>query len=285
MSISRIKHILRKITDIFIDIISKFFPKFEKKFWNRLFLKNGLKPIPTSLKFSFVVHPYDKFSSEVLFRYKSLYKDIYGILKTFSILCNSFIDVGANIGYFTVSIGKKMSEKGLIIAIEPEPINFRILKRNIKINNLTAILENVALSTEEGFAELLLNEENKGGHSLFSHDPSYYEGKIQVKTTTLNNIVKKYNPHEPILVKVDVEGYEYNVFKAGDKLLEKKCVMVVEFSPPFMRILDQNPKELLELVTKFGYKIYDINQEKLIKPQDYEILCRIPQSDLIFINL
>ena len=221
----------------------------------------------------------------MLFRNKFLYEDIYRILKTFSIFCNSFIDVGANIGYFTVSIGKKLSEKGPIIAIEPEPINFRILKRNVKINNLTAILEDAALSTEEGYADLLLNEENKGGHSLFSHDPSLYEGKIQVKTTTLNNIVKKYNPPEPILVKIDVEGYEYNIFKAGDKLLEKKCVMIVEFSPPFMRILDQNPKGLLELVSKFGYKIYDISQEKLIQPQDYETLCRIPQSNLIFINL
>ena len=61
--------------------------------------------------------------------------------------------------------------------------------------------------------------------------------------------------------------------------------MVVEFSPPFMKILDQNPQELLELVTKFGYKIYDIKQEREIQPQDYEILCKIPQSNLIFINL
>ena len=221
----------------------------------------------------------------MFFKNRFLYKDIYQILKTFSIICNSFIDVGANIGYFTVSIGKKISDKGPVIAIEPEPINFRILKKNIKINKITAILEEVALSTEEGFAELLLNEENKGGHSLFAHAPTLYDGKIKVKTTTLNNIMKKYNPPEPILVKIDVEGYEYNVFKAGDKLLEKKCVMVVEFSPQFMRILDQKPKGLLELVTKFGYKIYDIKQEKLNQPQDYDMLCRIPKSNLIFINL
>ena len=285
MFISKIKRLSNHITDIITYSVSKFYPKFEKKLMHRLFLKNGLKPIPTKLNFSFIVHPHDKFSSESLFTRKYLYSDIYGILKTFSIICNSFIDVGANIGYFTVSIGKKISKKGLVIAIEPEPINFLILKKNIKINKVNAIIEQVALSNEETMAELLINKDNKGGHSLFEHDPSYYEGKIMTKTTTLNNLIEKYNLTEPILVKIDVEGYEYNLFKAGNKLLEKKSIIVTEFSPPFMKILGQSPKELLELVTKFGYKIYDIQHEKLILPQDYEMLCKVSQTNLIFINL
>ena len=178
-----------------------------------------------------------------------------------------------------------MAKKGLVIAIEPEPVNFLILRKNVKINKVNAILEQVALSNEDGQAELLLNKDNKGGHSLFEHDPSYYEGKIQVKTVTLNSLIEKYNFNEPILVKIDVEGNECNLFKKGDKLLEKNCIIVLEFSPQFIRILGQDPKELLNLALKSGFKIYDITRQSRIRSKDFETLCKVPQSNLIFINL
>lgn len=283
--ISKLRCILNILTDIVNYTISRIYPKFEDKRWNRLFLKNRLKPILTNLNYSFIVHPHDKFSSESLFRKKTLYEDIYMILKTFSILCNSFLDIGANIGYFTVTIGDSFANKGLVVGIEPEPINFKILKRNIKNNNVKAIIEPLALSDKEGSAELLVNIDNKGGHSLFTHDPSYYSGKITVKTATLNNIVKKYNFIEPILVKIDVEGYELNVLKAGEDLLKKRCIIILEFSPGFYDILGQNPMELLELFKNHGYKVYDIDTEQLIEPKSFEKLCEKPQSNLILINL
>ncbi len=284
IKISKLKRVLNIVSDIINYATSRIYPKFENKRWNRLFLKNRLNPIVSSLNYSFVVHPYDKFSSESLFRTKTLYDDIYMILKTFSILCNSFLDIGANIGYFTVTIGDSFANKGLVVGIEPEPINFKILKRNIENNNVKAIIEPLALSDKEGSAELLVNIDNKGGHSLFAHDPSYYSGKVTVKTSTLNNIIRKYNFIEPILVKIDVEGYELNVLRAGEDLLKKKCIIILEFSPGFYDRLGQNPMELIQLVDKYGYKIYDIDTEQLITPQFFKKQCEKPQSNLIMIN-
>ena len=95
---------------------------------------------------------------------------------------------------------------------------------------------------------------------------------------------KKYDLPEPILVKIDVEGSEYDVLIAGDKLLEKKCIILSEFAPPLYRRLDREPKELLEKISKFGYKIYDIHSEKRIDPQDFDYVCKLNQTDLLYIR-
>lgn len=265
-----------------IDIISKIFPKFKEQFWNHLFLKNGLKPIRLTTNHLLIVHPHDKVMSKLIFRYGYIYEDIYRILKSYSLICNSFIDIGANFGYFTVTIGKAMCNKGMVIAIEPDPENFLILKKNIKNNCFPVKLENVAICEKEGFMDLFVSKENKGGHSLFEYYPSEYKGKVQVKTTTLDEIVKKYNPPEPILVKIDIEGSEFDAFKAGDKLLEKKCIFISEFSPPLYRRLNQEPKDLLNKIYKFGYKIYETRSGKRIDIQDFDSICKLEQSNLLF---
>lgn len=267
-----------------IFAVSKFFPKFNEKYWEYRFLKNGLMPIKLRTNHSIIVHPNDNFISKSIFRYRFIYEDIYWILKSYSLYCNSFIDIGANIGYFTVTIGKSMCKKGIVIAIEPDPENFLILKKNVKNNSIIANLENVALSEKEGFMDLFINRENKGAHTLFEFHPSEYEGKIRIETTTLNKILEKYNPPEPILVKIDVEGFEFDVFKGGGKLLERKCIILSEFSPRLYRRLNREPKELLEEISRFGYKIFETVSGKRITPQGFDSLCKVNQTDLLFIK-
>jgi len=47
-----------------------------------------------------------------------------------------FIDVGANVGKYTVMVGKKLKNKGKVIAFEPEPSNLKALRKNISMNNI-----------------------------------------------------------------------------------------------------------------------------------------------------
>ncbi len=177
-----------------------------------------------------------------------------------------------------------MCKKGPVIAIEPEPINFLILQKNMRINGIQANLEKIALSEKVGFADLFIARENKGAHTLHEFHPSEYEGKIRIETTTLNKILEKYNPPEPILVKIDVEGCEFEVFKAGNKLLEKKCIILSEFSAPLYRKLNHDPKDLLKKISSFGYKIYDLNNEKIVTPEDFDSICKLSQTNLLFIK-
>ncbi len=79
-----------------------------------------------------------------------------------------FIDVGANIGKYTIKIGNQLKNKGRVISFEPEEENFEMLERNVKLNNLKNVsLIKKALSYEKGKLKLFLAEEDLGCHSIF----------------------------------------------------------------------------------------------------------------------
>lgn len=262
-------------------MLQALFPKF---YWKNHLLKNGLKPIRTRSNHLMILQYYN-ISSMDLFKYKYRNQNIYYTLKAYSFFCNSFIDVGAHIGYFTITIGEEMSKKGPVISIEPDPINFLFLKKNVKINNINVHLENVAVSKEEGVAEFFLHKVSTACNTLIKNDPIGYRGSIKVKTTTINNIIEKYNPPEPILVKVDIEGYEIEMIKAWDKLIKKNCVIISEFTPSCYRKLNRDPKDYLEEIFRFGYEIYDMNTEKHITCNEIENICDCDErTDLIFLK-
>ena len=82
-----------------------------------------------------------------------------------------FVDVGANIGYYTVIAAKIVGDQGHVYAFEPDPTSFAILKANVERNGLANVtLEQKALSNEPGSLRLFLAHQNKGDHRIFDED-------------------------------------------------------------------------------------------------------------------
>ena len=81
-----------------------------------------------------------------------------------------FVDVGANIGYFTVLAADRVGDSGAVFAFEPDPENFSLLQANLKLNGVRRQVEAVraALSEEEGEGGLYLSEDNLGDHQIYS---------------------------------------------------------------------------------------------------------------------
>ncbi|MGH9679430.1 MAG: FkbM family methyltransferase, partial [Candidatus Acidiferrales bacterium] len=101
----------------------------------------------------------------------------------------NFIDVGANIGYFSCLMAKLAGLAGKVIAVEPEPTNLDLLRQNLKINQLANVtVHPCALGASEGSAKLgLYKPSNRGRHSII--DASERES-IEVPVRTLDEIVK-----------------------------------------------------------------------------------------------
>lgn len=144
-----------------------------------------------------------------------------------------FVDVGANIGYFTCLAGKLVGNSGLVIAFEPEPLNFRLLISNVKVNNLNNVIcERLAVADFVGSAKLFLNPAEPGGHTLFPHVRNMKY--CQVSTTTLDHYFATRKLPEPDMIKIDVEGAELPVLHGLDKLLSKPDLkIIIEFNPRF----------------------------------------------------
>ena len=185
------------------------------------------------------------------------------------------IDVGANIGYYTLIFAKLVGEKGKIFAFEPDPTNFQLLKKNVEINGFhNVILEQKALSDNSGKMMLSLNNENTAGHHLdFKNQNTTNSTEVDVLSLDEYFLNKNIDIN---FIKMDVEGAESNVIKGMTNILKnsKDLKMIVEYNPNAINQLGLNPENYLNLLSINGFSFYDIDETTKImkKTQKNELL-------------
>ena len=138
---------------------------------------------------------------------------------------NVVLDLGANIGYYAIMEAKIVGSMGKIYAIEPDPRNIEILKKNIKLNNIDEIfdLEEGAISNKDEKIEFILSP--KTNLSSFELDKSKKNlNSILVQTHNIGSFLK--NKKRVDLIRMDIEGHEIEVFES-----------LVEFSKNFKNYL------------------------------------------------
>lgn len=177
------------------------------------------------------------------------------------------IDIGANIGTVCIpAIRRGFFQK--CIAIEPDPYNFSLLKKNIKINGLNKNIKiiNTALGSDDNKRAVFeLSEYNFGDHRVRNEndllDKNYYLEKqrktIVVKLTKLDTVLKKINPKN-VFLWIDVQGYEGFVLEGARNTLKHNPPLVIEFWPYALE--RSGCTELLkEIIIKANYKnCYDL---------------------------
>jgi FkbM family methyltransferase len=144
-----------------------------------------------------------------------------------------FVDVGASIGFITVRAARRA---GHVIAIEPHPVRFAFLERNVELNGLTNVTcLNYAAGAEQSTIALYDVDPTLGPHPL---DVSTQPGpgrRHDVPLRRLDDLVGE----EAELVKIDVEGDELEVVLGAARLLRSKPLLVVES-------LDENHRSALQ---------------------------------------
>jgi len=129
-----------------------------------------------------------------------------------------FVDVGANIGKYTVALGRRLSGKGKVVAIEPEDYNYELLGRNVELNGLDNVtLEKCACYSRNGTMNLYLNPTRRGQHSLLVRNGK----RASIKTRKLDDILADNQVTNVKLIKIDVEGAEIEVLKGAVSTLKK----------------------------------------------------------------
>ena len=148
---------------------------------------------------------------------------------------DTVVDVGAHIGLYTLIAAKKVGPSGKVIAIEPDPENFKILKKNILLNLLMNVeaLQCAVYSTKEKVKLFL--PEIEGGRTIFNtvmqdRARTSTENFIEVEANTLDNILESINITEVNWIKIDVEGAELEVLKGAVNTLSsnKNISLVIE---------------------------------------------------------
>ena len=124
-----------------------------------------------------------------------------------------FVDVGANVGIYSLWAAKKTGPSGIVLSIEPNEAALTRLRFNISVNpDLQQIsVAAMGVGEKEGNFKLYLESTNLGGSSLVAKGQAPF---IEVPCAPLPDILKKYNINRRIgIMKLDIEGYEENVLR------------------------------------------------------------------------
>jgi FkbM family methyltransferase len=143
-------------------------------------------------------------------------------------------DVGANVGVHTILMAKLAGKKGKVVSFEPETETFVTLEKNISINKLNNVIPfPVALSDSRSEKNIYFTG-NTGGFTLRNNSGSLKGSGIRLVPG--DELIKEKKLPIPKIVKIDVEGFEYEVIKGlADTLQNQKCrIVICELHPDLL---------------------------------------------------
>jgi FkbM family methyltransferase len=175
---------------------------------------------------------------------------------------DTVLDVGANIGYYTLIFARRVGAAGRVIAFEPDPDNFALLRRNIQCNGYQNVtLVNAALSNQNGTVKLYLCDENRGDHRLY---PSADRRRaIEVQALTADEFCQPF-AERLTFVKMDVQGAEGRVLQGMTEVLRRtaQCQLIFEFWPLGLQSAGDDPCEVLALLGRLGFEFHLLDEQR-----------------------
>jgi FkbM family methyltransferase len=187
---------------------------------------------------------------------------------------DTFLDIGANIGFFSLLLAVK--QPGLrVVAFEPNPKLYRLLQRNVALNGLHQIIcEQQAISDAEGTAVLHLTNSDMSA-SLRSDFAFEVTEVTRVRTTTLDSYLSRNPPRGGLVIKIDVEGAELAAFNgARNTIAALQPDIIAEVAIPIDSSLGATLREC-------GYRFYSITDEGLT---DRPALQPVVRENYLFLN-
>ncbi|MFX1237854.1 MAG: FkbM family methyltransferase [Promethearchaeota archaeon] len=199
------------------------------------------------------------------------------------------VEVGANIGYYTILAASRVGVHGKVHAFEANPEVFDILYRNIEVNGFRdrVTLVNKAVIDKSGILQFHCPQYHQAGGSIVPFSEKLLKEireereTIKVETISLDEYFEHHDGKIDI-VKIDAEGSEPFIFKGMKKVLtsNRDIKIVCEFTPPCYIEQGLDPGEFLNEIIKQGFKIKLINLQSKLENISPERLLEIPYSEL-----
>ena len=191
------------------------------------------------------------------------------------------LDVGANIGFFSLLMGLLVGPEGRVVGFEPGDNNILRLNANIGLTQLeNFVLVDKPACGAAGETLFYLNADNSGGNALW--DPGEFPGNSQSKqhpeivtlqATTIDAEITRLGLPTPKLIKVDTEGAEHHVLQGARALLQgcKVPYIIAELHEFGLAKMGSSQMELRRFMKEFGYDTFAIYNSgclpKLIPPE------------------
>jgi len=203
----------------------------------------------------------------------------------------AFLDIGAHYGYFTLLAEEVSGADGKIVAFEPSPKTFSILKENAEKRKTIQFFQEAVSDSNEPitFYEFpnKYSEYNAMDVAQFNNEDwyqSYKPQKITINARTIDSIIEAYD-FKPQIIKIDVEGAEYKVISGAQKYLDAYSPYIVMEYLCSERSNGEHHKAL-DLLNKLGYASYCIDDTGTLQPvaniDNYLAVLKLESDNIVF---
>lgn len=209
------------------------------------------------------------------------------------------LDLGANIGFYSMFARSIVGTKGRVFAFEPSPLNASLIRASANANsfdNVTVI--EAAVADRVGNAPLYLSPETYSEHSLLNleskYDPRWKNQKIDVRVVTVDDYLKKTVGNFKVdFIKMDIEGSESRALKGMKKVLDENIhiILMTEFWPNGFKEDNMSPRHFLETLHKAGFlihhidsfekKVYEVTVDEMMEIVDSRSKDKLKQNEVM----
>lgn len=191
--------------------------------------------------------------------------DNLDILLSFVTSDTVFLDIGANVGYFTIALGNRLKHGGQVYAFEPHAGLAGLIERSVHLNSLEPVVKicQVAVSDEEGTLDLFYPDDHLGRGTASRHidAPGTH---VSVRACTLDSLLPSDLAVD--LVKIDVEGHELHVLRGMINVLRRSPRVKILFEK-----LDEGNDDneaIAALLSELGLSLYGVGPNATLVPLD-----------------
>lgn len=189
----------------------------------------------------------------------------------------TFVDVGAHIGYFALLGARAVGPTGHVYTFEPAPTNLTLLRENIEVNGYGSRVTVVpkAASNQSGTSALFLSNADSMWHTTLSR---WGGTTIEVTTTTLDAFFEQIGWPPVHLVKIDVEGAEKAALEGMGELCRRNpsLRLIVEFAAGNFAASDDTPEDVFKVLRDLGFvRLSAISKELIPVGSHHEMIDRV----------
>lgn len=190
------------------------------------------------------------------------------------------LDIGANIGLYTVLFAKKIASGRRVLAVEPTPNALRLLERNLQNNGVTdAVVVYEGVAADKAGKHIIKTIPGKEEystlgdriHHAYLRNLSHVD--MEVPGETIDHLVEKFGI-TPGFIKIDTEGAEFSALSGAEKTLKGyHPVILAELADKHLTNFGHSARQVVDLLIKCGYEVIDVaTGEPPLHPFEGEIL-------------
>ena len=201
-----------------------------------------------------------------LFWYGYYEKELRDLLKQIVKPNDVFIDIGANIGYFSLLIAHHFPS-AKVISFEPVADPFKKMNENISLNNIENIITvNAAAGEVNEEKELFVSAPDNLGMSSFQQPENYSGYKEIVKVVSIDEWFKRSGLSKIDIVKLDIEGSELAALRGMKEVLQNcRPLLIVEINPETLSMFNLKPFYIYDYLEQHGFKRFLILENGMLK--------------------